>query len=79
MRSRLEAGESIHIPRGVVHSGSNVGAGSGRRVVLFSPAGLERFFLETGAAAPDADVDLPTALASAVRHGWEFVVRDGNA
>jgi hypothetical protein len=34
---------------------------------------MERFFAETGAATPAAHVDLGAALASAVRHGWEFV------
>lgn len=72
-RSRLCAGESIHVPRGVVHSSANVGDTTGRRVVVFSPAGVERFFEEIGTPAPDDDVDLTAALASAVRHGWEFV------
>lgn len=72
-RSRLGPGETIHVPRGVVHSGGNVGDEPGRRIVIFSPAGIERFFAETGAATPAAQVDLAAALASAQRHGWEFV------
>ena len=72
-RSRLVAGQSIHVPRGVVHAGANVGERTGRRVVLFSPAGMERFFLEAGAPAPDADVEVAAVLAAATRHGWEFV------
>ncbi len=72
-RTRLTAGESVHIPRGVVHSSAEAGGCGGRRVVLFSPAGMERFFFEVGAATPDAEVDPRTALAAAVRHGWEFV------
>ncbi|HMJ04369.1 MAG TPA: cupin domain-containing protein [Conexibacter sp.] len=72
-RTLLRAGESIHVPRGVVHAGANVGATSGRRIVLFSPAGMEAFFREAGAASAGAEADLPAALASAVRHGWEFV------
>lgn len=72
-RTRLEAGRSIHIPRGVVHASANAGDRTGRRVVLFSPAGMERFFLEAGAPVPDEPVDLAAALAAAVRHGWEFV------
>jgi quercetin dioxygenase-like cupin family protein len=74
-RSRLAAGDSVHIPRGVVHASANLGERAGRRVVLFSPAGMERFFAEVGAAAPDAEVDLGAAAAAAVRHGWEFVRR----
>jgi len=72
-RSRLGPGDSIHIPRGAVHSGANVGDQAGRRIVVFSPAGIEGFFLETGAATASEPPDLDAALASARRHGWEFV------
>jgi quercetin dioxygenase-like cupin family protein len=72
-RTRLDAGASIHIPHGVVHASANAGPQAGRRVVLFSPAGMERFFLEAGLATPDEPVDLAAALAAATRHGWEFV------
>jgi hypothetical protein len=41
-------------------------------VVIFSPAGIEAFFLETGADAAGAPVDLAAALESATRHGWRF-------
>jgi quercetin dioxygenase-like cupin family protein len=69
----LRAGDTVHVPAGVVHSGGNVGDAAGRRIVMFSPAGLERFFLEVGAAEPEAAVDITEALAGATRHGWEFV------
>jgi hypothetical protein len=72
-RSMLSAGQTIHVPRGVVHSSRNVSHRRGRRILLFSPAGIERFFLETGAASRDAELDASTALASANRHGWVFV------
>jgi quercetin dioxygenase-like cupin family protein len=72
-RSQLSAGETIHIPKGVIHAGANVGRGVGRRVVLFSPAGMERFFLEAGAPSCDSPTDLAAVLACATRHGWEFV------
>jgi quercetin dioxygenase-like cupin family protein len=71
-RSRLTAGQTIHVPRGVVHSGANIGTTRGRRLVMFSPGGMERFFLETGTVTPNVDIDLTAALASATRHGWEF-------
>jgi mannose-6-phosphate isomerase-like protein (cupin superfamily) len=72
-RSRLSAGETVHVPKGAVHSSANVGAQPGRRVVLFSPAGMERFFLEVGVPTADNEIDVRGALDSAVRHGWEFV------
>ena len=72
-RTHLSAGQTIHVPPGVIHSGSNIGQQPGRRVVIFSPAGMERFFLETGTSTPDAEVDLAVVIASATRHGWEFI------
>jgi quercetin dioxygenase-like cupin family protein len=72
-RGRLAAGETIHIPQGAVHSGGNVGDGVGRRLVLFSPAGMERFFLEAGQPTAESQPDLAAGLESATRHGWEFL------
>ncbi len=72
-RSRLSAGETVHVDKGAIHSSTNIGARSGRRIVLFSPAGMEQFFLEAGVPTADSKIDLRGALASAVRHGWEFV------
>jgi quercetin dioxygenase-like cupin family protein len=69
----LGPGQTMHIPPDVVHAGVNVGVEAGRRIVIFSPAGMEDFFLEAGAPSQDVEVDLATALASATRHGWRFV------
>ena len=70
---RTGPGQTLHIPAGVVHAGGNVGAGLGRRLLIFSPAGMEEFFREAGAPSPDAEVERGAALASALRHGWRFV------
>lgn len=72
-RMVVSAGETVHIPRGVIHSGANIGEQTGKRVLLFSPSGMERFFLEAGASAPGGGVDRTTTAATAMRHGWEFV------
>jgi quercetin dioxygenase-like cupin family protein len=72
-RSQLSAGETIHVPQGAIHASANIGRQPGRRVVLFSPAGLERFFLEAGAPDADGETDVAATLASAIRHGWEFI------
>jgi quercetin dioxygenase-like cupin family protein len=74
-RSLFSAGETVHVPRGAVHSGANIGQQTGRRVVIFSPGGMECFFLEAGAPTSESQIDLAAALAAAVRHGWEFVPR----
>jgi quercetin dioxygenase-like cupin family protein len=70
---RLAAGETVHIPAGVVHSGVNVGTSPGRRLLTFSPAGMEEFFREAGAPSPDAEPDRAATAGAAVRHGWRFV------
>jgi quercetin dioxygenase-like cupin family protein len=70
---RTGAGQTVHIPAGVIHAGGNVGAGTGRRLLIFSPAGMEEFFREAGAPSPEAEVDRGAALESALRHGWRFV------
>jgi quercetin dioxygenase-like cupin family protein len=72
---QLSAGESIHIPQGVAHSGGNVGERTGKRVVIFSPAGMERFFIEAGLPTADIEPDLAAVLAAANRHGWQFLPR----
>ncbi len=73
--TRLSAGETVHIPQGITHSSANIGRQAGRRVVLFSPAGMEHFFLEAGAPTPDSEPDLAAALACATRHGWQFLTQ----
>jgi quercetin dioxygenase-like cupin family protein len=76
-RMVVSAGETVHVPRGVIHSGANVGEQTGKRVLLFSPAGMERFFLEAGASAPGGEVDRMATAATAMRHGWKFAQPQG--
>jgi quercetin dioxygenase-like cupin family protein len=73
--SILQAGQTVHVPADVVHSGGNVGQATGHRVVIFSPAGMENFFLEVGAPTAETEIDVREAVASAVLHGWEFITR----
>ena len=73
VKSVLEPGDTVHVPIGAVHSGGNVGLETGTRVVIFSPAGLERLFLEIGAAAPGTPADVPALVAAAAAHGFVFV------
>jgi mannose-6-phosphate isomerase-like protein (cupin superfamily)/uncharacterized glyoxalase superfamily protein PhnB len=71
-RSELGPGDSIHIPRGVEHSGGTVGDGPGRRLLVFAPAGMETFFLAAGAGRPE-EIKEPSELARiAAEHGWRF-------
>ena len=73
LTTRLSAGDTIHVPPDAVHAGGNVGYAVGRRILIFSPAGMEGFFLEVGTPSPDLEVDPAAALACAQRYGWEFV------
>ncbi len=71
------AGSFIFIPRGIAHMFRNPGPQAARVLVLFAPAGLERFLEETaaafaGGAAPDASV--LGEIRS--KHDTEVVVED---
>jgi quercetin dioxygenase-like cupin family protein len=70
---RVGAGQTLHVPPDTVHSGANAGDEHGKRVLVFSPAGMERFFVEAGTRSPDEHADPGTVLAAARSHGWEFV------
>lgn len=71
--SELGPGQTLHLPAEVIHSAGNVGQTRGRRLLIFSPAGMENFFLEVGTSSCELETDLRDAVASAVRHGWEFM------
>jgi quercetin dioxygenase-like cupin family protein len=72
-RHELPAGKTLHVPASAVHAGGNSGQRTGRRVVIFSPAGMEDFFLEAGSPSRESGLSPAAALASAQRHGWEFL------
>jgi quercetin dioxygenase-like cupin family protein len=72
--TRLGPGDTLHVAPDTMHAGCNVGDAKGRRVLIFSPAGMERFFLEAGAASDSDAVDPQEVLSAANRHGWEFAV-----
>jgi quercetin dioxygenase-like cupin family protein len=59
---------SVHVPAGVVHEGRVVGEESVARVVVFSPAGMERFFERLAAE----ELQGAAAVALALEHGWRF-------
>ena len=67
-RRTLGPGATVHVPRGTPHAIRNTGEVRGRRVLVFHPAGIERFFR---AAAAERD---PQRLAALAReHGWELL------
>jgi mannose-6-phosphate isomerase-like protein (cupin superfamily) len=74
----LGPGALAKIPRGTFHAFQNRGERAARRLVAFTPAGIERFFLEVGIPArdrrsPPAERQDPRQLlAAAARYGWEI-------
>jgi glyoxylate utilization-related uncharacterized protein len=72
LSERLGPGQTVHVPAGVVHSGANVGSTAGRRLLTFTPSGMEGFFREVGASAPDVEPDRAAVRDAAIRHGWRF-------
>ena len=50
------AGSFVFVPRGVPHCFQNTGDRPGRLLVMFTPAGMERFFERFAALPHDADV-----------------------
>jgi mannose-6-phosphate isomerase-like protein (cupin superfamily) len=72
-------GALVHVPRGKPHAFHNPGTAHAHRLVMFTPAGVERFFLEVG--VPASDRSAPPAggpgprelLEVAARYGWEII------
>jgi quercetin dioxygenase-like cupin family protein len=71
-RRFLGPGDSAHVPAGVTHSGANSGEDTGKRVVVFSPAGIEGFWLEIGKPRAEGRFHAGQVLAATRRWGWEF-------
>ena len=65
------AGSIVYVPRGTVHSHRNVGPGPHRAIVLFTPGGLEGFFIEVSELTGPPDPARLTAIAA--RYGTEVV------
>jgi len=69
-------GDSVYLPRGIVHSFKNTGDVDAKVLVLITPAGLENFFAEVFDPAADRFAAPPfnkeviaRSLASAPRYG----------
>ncbi len=71
-------GSFVVVPRGVVHQPSNAGTLPTRVLVVFSPAGMDRFFEEVAegrmqlAAVPSDPVVLERLGAFNERYGYAF-------
>lgn len=74
-------GESVHIPRGVVHTFRNDSGARARMLVVCRPAGIERMFLEIGTPwsgeptqppPPPTEADIQKILTICPRYGVEI-------
>ena len=65
-------GETVHVPKMAVHSGANLGEGPGKRILIFSPGGLDRFFIEAGGPSESKTADPADLMRLAGQHGWEL-------
>ncbi len=76
------AGSWVTLARGSLHHFRNVGDHPARMLIVVTPAGLDRFFLEVGRAAGDGDgesmpptpEDIEKLLAVAPQYGLEIRV-----
>ena len=74
------AGSFVVVPRGVVHQPSNPGTEPTRMLLVFSPAGMDRFFEEAAERrmplqAPPTDPAVLEKLAFFTeKYGYEFAV-----
>ena len=77
---RASQGDFAHIPRGTVHTFRNDGATDARMLVVFSPAGMEKYMEEvfepvrdrSAAPPPITEALLARMVAAAEKHGVEF-------
>ncbi len=76
----VSAGAVLHVPKGTVHTFTNVGATPARMLFLYTPAGLDEMFAEIGtparpgaAAPPPGPEDVAKLLAVATKYGFEIL------
>jgi len=75
-----EPGATIYVPRGAVHSYSNVGDSPAKMLFMYSPAGMEGMFPELGTSGrrgvvgPPLDpAEIAAMAAVADKYGFTFV------
>ena len=72
------AGSCVYAPRGTLHTFKNVGTSSSRVLVVLSPGGFEKFFLEAGEPAtegsspPEGEPDVGRIVEIGQKYGLEI-------
>jgi uncharacterized cupin superfamily protein len=73
-QERCGAGAAVYAPRGTVHTFQNVGASSGRMLVVVQPAGLDAFFADLdGATRGMREPDLSVVVPIFEKYGLELL------
>ncbi len=78
---KATTGDFVLIPRGTVHPFCNAGSTTARMLLLFSPAGMEKYFEEvlepvqnrSAAIPPVTAVLIARMVGAGPKHGIEFV------
>ena len=78
---KATTGDFVQIPRGTVHAFRNTGSTTARMLLLFSPAGMEKYFEEvlepvqnrSAAIPPVTDALIARIVGGGPKHGIEFV------
>ena len=78
---KATTGDFVQIPRGSVHAFRNTGSTTARMLLLFSPAGMEKYFEEvlepvqnrSAAIPPVTDALIARMVGAGPKHGIEFV------
>ena len=74
------SGDSVFLPRGIVHTFKNSGSGNARALVVITPAGLESYFAEVFELATDRTLPPPPpgkeliarAMAASQKYGLKL-------
>lgn len=73
-------GTFLHSPKGQLHRFSNIGTKPAKLLCWFTPAGLEKFFMEVGVPVSErtqlptgSPADMEKALAAASKYGLEII------
>ena len=80
---RETAGASAYAPRGILHTFKNVGTSPSRVLVVFTPGGLDKFFLEAseeateGSSPPEGEPDMGRLMELAQKYGLEVPLPPG--
>ena len=77
---KAKVGDFVHLPRGIIHAFRNAGSEQAKMLVLFTPAGMEKFFEEvlepvkdrSATPPPMTDALMGRFLVAATKNGIEF-------